>query len=216
MKESKKGNSIRLPSEVGKLQSYITGLSDFQLSTAPAVQYNHMGATLTDAILQSGLTYETVVRPRVEHVLLTFPEAKLTSAFLTVLQTHGANKVIQWKDAEKPTRLLAVTELLSANNVQSEPELGTWLSTAQNVQSMRRLHGVGPKTVDYFRMLCGMSTTAIDRHIMRFLQDAGISPADYDEAHAIIERTAHLMGIGTSMLDSSIWTYMAGRSQPAR
>jgi hypothetical protein len=35
--------------------------------------YGHMGATLTDAVLQSGISYETVVLPRVERILRDYP-----------------------------------------------------------------------------------------------------------------------------------------------
>ena len=53
-----------------------------------------MGATITDAVLQAGLRYETVVWPRVQHVM-TIPEAATTSGFLAVLRERGGEEVVR-------------------------------------------------------------------------------------------------------------------------
>jgi hypothetical protein len=207
----KASSFLPMSSNYTKLENYIQSLSDFEMLASEQAQYNHMGATITDAILQSGLKYETVVRPRVEHVLLTYPEAIKTNDFLQVLKTHSPENVLKWQHPEKPSRVLGVTEFLSTEDIQTEADLSAWLSSAKNSKRLRRLRGIGPKTVDYFRLLCGISTTAVDRHIIRFLNDAGITPKHYDDAQSIIDATAQLMGISTSILDSSIWTYMATR-----
>jgi hypothetical protein len=190
-----------------QLQSYILGLPDFKLEQSTDVQYRHMGATITDAILQSGLKFETVVRPRIEHVLKSYPD-KTTSGFLLVLRMNGPEKVLRWKNAEKPSRVLKVTEFLSKENVESEADLARWLSDPENVERLRHLRGIGPKTIDYFRLLCGVSTTAIDRHITRFLENAGIVGNTYSDAHSIVSDAAKLLGVSASVLDHSIWTYM--------
>jgi len=59
------------------LVKYIGTLTDFQI-VDPSYPYNHMGATITDAMLQAGINYEAVVKPRVNCVY-GYYEAKTTS-----------------------------------------------------------------------------------------------------------------------------------------
>jgi len=59
-----------------------------------ALPYNRRGATITDAVLQAGLRYETVVWPRVQHDM-TIPEAATTSGFLGVLRERGGEEVVR-------------------------------------------------------------------------------------------------------------------------
>jgi hypothetical protein len=60
---------------LGHIESIPLVLQDFD------EPYGHMGATLTDAILQQGIDYTTVVEPRVNNILTTYPEAKATTQF---------------------------------------------------------------------------------------------------------------------------------------
>lgn len=57
------------------LSHYIATLADFEIQEDVATGYRHMGALLVDAALQAGIRYETVVWPRVEAILATYPEA---------------------------------------------------------------------------------------------------------------------------------------------
>ncbi len=52
------------------LVKYLSTLDGFVIVDDPDGPYHHMGATITDAILQAGTTYETVVRPRVKRIPL--------------------------------------------------------------------------------------------------------------------------------------------------
>jgi hypothetical protein len=49
------------------------------------------------------------------------------------------------------------------------------------LQKLLSIKGIGPKTVDYFKILVGVSTAAIDRHLLNFLKLAGLTPAGYRE-----------------------------------
>ena len=63
------------------LLKYINNLSDFKIIQPEIVMpYNHMGATITDTILQAGTKWETVVKPRILK-LLKHTEAKTTKGF---------------------------------------------------------------------------------------------------------------------------------------
>jgi hypothetical protein len=184
-----------------------------------ALPYDHMGATITDAVLQAGLRYETVVWPRVQHVM-TIPEAATTSGFLAVLRERGGEEVVRWTDPVKLGRMEAVAELFAAASVETEADLHFWLcedddECGANVAKLAAVHGIGPKTIDYFKILCGeQDTAAIDMHLTRFLEQAGVRVTSYEQARAVIGAAAAELDVSAARLDHSIWTYMsmAGRT----
>ena len=87
------------------LVRYIRSLSDFQLLNELDGQYDHMGATISDAMLQAGLKYETVVKPRVWRVREQYPEANTTSGFTHCLATVRPAVMLNWTGVEKLDRI---------------------------------------------------------------------------------------------------------------
>ena len=75
-----------IEAEAKQLVEYINSLEDFEL--LKALTYEHMGALLTDAVLQAGINFNTVVRPKVKRLLDTYPESDTTSRFLKTLETE--------------------------------------------------------------------------------------------------------------------------------
>ena len=63
--------------------------------------YFHMGATITDSILQAGINYENVVYPRIYKLLSLFPEYKTTSDFIILMQTIPLRELIVWNNERK-------------------------------------------------------------------------------------------------------------------
>lgn len=208
--------------------AFVQSLGDFEMIEDLALPYDHMGATITDAVLQAGLRYETTVWPRVQHVM-AIPEATTTSGFLRELREHGGEEVVRWTHPEKLGRMEAVAELFIAEGVETEADLRRWLcgdgadgaadgregaadEAACRAHGDRLLgvHGMGPKTVDYFKILCGeQDAAAIDVHLTRFLERAGVRVRDYAHAREVIAETAGLLGVPAAGLDHSIWTYMS-------
>jgi hypothetical protein len=191
-----------------KLAQYILALKDFKF-VSPEIPYNHMGATITDAILQSGLNYKTVVKPRVDEILQKYSEAKTTTAFQNLLKKTGVSKVLRWKNKEKPNRIIALTNLLSSEGIETEGELKLWLQDEKHLALLDGVRGVGNKTIDYLKLLSGIQTSAIDRHLLRFISEAGICVRSYPEAREIVNRTADLIGKERALLDHSLWKYMS-------
>lgn len=177
--------------------------------------YYHMGATLTDALLQSGLRYETVVLPRVREIL-AHPEAATTSGFLCLLESSGAKALLRWKSDAKPQCVLAVTCMLCEQGIETEDGLRTWLGEERNRAWLQTVRGIGPKTVDYLRLLVGEPTCAVDRHLFAFLDEAGLQITDYPAARAVINGAATLLGIDGRDLNHSIWKRMSGRAARRR
>jgi len=63
---------MSLQDDINRLIRYITSLNDFELKGPDdPFPYNHMGATLSEAILQAGTNYSTVLKPRIRQGSLT-------------------------------------------------------------------------------------------------------------------------------------------------
>ena len=204
--------------DAAKVACFTRSLDEFAMVEDLALPYHHMGATITDAVLQAGLRYETVVWPRVQHVM-TIPEAVTTSGFLAVLRERGGEVVVHWTHAEKLGRMEAVAELFVGESVETEADLHFWLcedgdACGPNIAKLAAVHGIGPKTIDYFKILCGeQDTAAIDMHLTRFLEQAGVRVTSYEQARAVIAGAAAELGVPAAQLDHSIWTYMS-KSKP--
>jgi len=177
----------------------------------PEIPYNHMGATIADATLQPGVKYETVVKPRVRRIREGYPEARTTSGFLKVLTEIGPEKLLNWRDSEKPRRVSEAAQFLAKEGIETEAQLGIWLKKEQNLAKLDTVRGVGNKTIDYFKILAGIPAVAVDRHLLNFLKEAGVEVTSYREAREVIDRTADMIGKSRSLLDHSIWKYMSDR-----
>jgi len=194
------------------LANYIDRLSDFKIVLPDIpIPYSHMGATITDAILQAGTTWETVVKPRIQKLIKKYPDAKTTSGFFNLLKQININTLLDWNDSDKPNRILKVISLFLEEKIETETDLKSWLNNDLNITKLKKLRGVKNKTADYFKILSGISTSAVDRHLIEFINKAGIdiSLNEYSEAREIINKTAEQKGINKSLLDHSIWKYMS-------
>ena len=201
---------MSLKDKVIFLTEYIESLSDFEI-IPPDIPYHHMGATITDAMLQAGVKWETVVKPRVERLKNDYPQARTTTGFLKVLESKGAKRILAWDHPEKPNRVLDVTRFFAEKRIENENDLRIWLENDINVARLKNIGGIGDKTTNYLKMLTGISTTAVDRHMIDFLNLAriDIDIGIYSEAKEIIDETADRMGIEGFILDNSIWMYMS-------
>jgi hypothetical protein len=167
-------------SPADRLADFIRSLDGFEIPEVRDVPYGHMGATITDAILQAGLNYEHVVWPRVARVRDTVP-ATTTSGFRAACEQRGAAEVIGWSHQTKLTRIAALAAFLAEQGIETEDDLRRWLCDADaQTRGERRaqllaLPGIGPKTVDYLAILSGdTAAVAPDVHQLRFLALAGI------------------------------------------
>lgn len=192
------------------LVNYVHSLTDFTIVEA-IEGYNHMGATISDAMLQAGVNYRYVVQPRVQRLLEQYPEARTTSGFIRLLTKVGHNNLLDWKDTEKPNRILGVAEFFSSKGIETEADLRQWLQESSNLEKLKQLRGIGNKTADYFKILVGIPTSAVDRHLHGFLSEASIEVNGYDEARRVINKAADLMRINRSHFDHSIWKYKSSR-----
>lgn len=167
--------------------------------------YSHMGALLTDTILQAGLNYRHVVIPRVENLLREFPEATTTISFLEILQAYGASTILRWKHPLKPTRLKSLTIFLVDEGVYTVAGLANWVVIPTHAARLGQLPGIGPKTLSYIQNLAGVEEVPVDRHVRRFVESAGVRCDTNEEIRRVLKEAASLLGISCRTFDRAIW-----------
>ena len=205
-----------------RLAEYIHSLPDFVYYEV-GDSYGHIGATIADAVLQPRRDYDTFVAPRTKRILTKWPQERTVTAMLQLLGSIPASEFLNCEDNEdsgswlghRVERFCTILQLLKGEGIESEADLTAWLTIDTNLPKLHAINGVGPKTVDYLKILVGVqgAGAAIDSRLREFLSMAGIVAArsDYDMPREIINRAADLLSVERSVLDHSIWRYMGGK-----
>jgi hypothetical protein len=175
--------------------------------------YLHMGATLTDTVLQAGLSYRSVVFPRVQRLLSSYPHANTTSRFTVLLHTVGPSELLQWSHPEKISRLVHLTEFLLERSVETESDLYLWFGSPDACGELLAIKGIGPKTVDYLKILVGLPTVAVDRHVKTLCHSLGFEFKRYSEFRNVLCIAAEILAIAPQVLDGILWQYLSSRSE---
>lgn len=150
----------------------------------------------------------TYAPARVAGILERYPDAATTSAFLALLEREGAQRVLQMHGRKAPW-VLNLLRFLQRSGVEAVSDLQRWLGEPERVDFLRKQPGVGPKTVSYLRILAGLEGIAVDRHLIRFLQEAGIAAHSYAEQERWLMQAAAAMDVAPAALDYGIWAYMS-------
>ncbi|MDC6386296.1 hypothetical protein D2V93_17845 [Flagellimonas taeanensis] len=194
------------------LVQYIKSVEDLKLTFGKTkLSYNHIGALFTDIVLQAGLNYETVVKPRVNKVLIEYPQATNLSSFKSIIDTHGLRNVINWKHETKIERFHTLIDFCVNRGINDCYDLKSFLKENDNRILFLSIKGLGPKTLDYTMKLLQFDTIAVDRHIIGFIELAGLKHTSYDYTKKTVEFAADLLNIPRSTLDQTIWNYMSSR-----
>lgn len=197
-----------------ELHKYADRLAKFVYSKefepiAQKAPYYHMGATITDSILQAGLNYQHVVYPRVLNLFTKFSNYTTTRDFIILMQVVSLTELINWKKGEKLKRIKDLSSFLFKNGIENEDQLAVWLTKSEHIERLREVNGIGPKTIDYLKMLSGVQTIIIDRHLFGFLELAGISNRSYNDANLIYSKASELLGMSKYEMDRGVWLYMS-------
>ena len=202
----------RMTASALRLKEYIDTIGNFDFIEPEVCPYrDHIGALFTDAILQAGVNYKSVVKPRVESVLMRFPEADTVTAFSEVLDRYGVREVLHWNNAAKIRRMEDLVSFCSFRDIETAEDLIYFLNSESGEKQLKEINGIGNKTCDYMKRLLGFDTVAVDRHIREFLMDADIMFDDYFEIKEVVEFAADIMGETRRGLDYSIWSYMLNK-----
>lgn len=165
--------------EASVLVRFILNLKDFYVPEREIMPYFHMGATICDSILQAGVRYDTVVKPRIKTLFEKYPEANTTSAFWSLINRIDLKDLINWSHPEKPRRIRELTRFFLERGIETEENLSEWIQKEENRRALLQIKGIGPKTVDYLKMLAGLPAIAVDRHLKNFLRLAGIEKHEF-------------------------------------
>lgn len=208
---------MRIKDKANKLVEFIRGLSDFSIVTEIDGNYQRLGATIADVVLQANMPYETHVRPRIKQIRRMFPAAATMSGLKKVLTERTTSGFLDWRGKDRVTRFDDIVSLFSSESIETEDHLKQWLMNERNLMKLAMIKGIGPKTLDYFKILTGIQTCAIDRRLLDFLKQAGIDAPSYDEAKEIINLAADIMSVQRAYFDHSIWEYIGKKGlQPCR
>lgn len=170
--------------------------------------YYHMGATITDAVLQAGLNYIHVVYPRVLTLLTQYSDYKSTCDFIILMQTVPLDELIHWRNLKKLTLVKTLAWFFHDNGIENEDQLSKWLDDPKHVYELQSYKGIGPKTLDYLSMLSGNQAIAVDRHLFKFLELMDIFTNSYQEANDIFSLAAIRLGFSKYEMDKKVWQYM--------
>lgn len=179
------------------------------VSTAYAARrstYEHVGALLADAVLQAGLSYRSVVMPRVTRILDKFPEADRVSALVCLVERGSAAHLLDWQHRTKVERFEHLVVFLHRAKIDCTADIRTALKSDAFCADLKSLHGVGPKTIDYMACLVGIESIAVDRHIRKFAARAEVDSTDYDFLKNAFCFAADLLSISRREFDSWVWS----------
>jgi hypothetical protein len=119
-----------------------------------------------------------------------------------------------WEHPQKPARLFTLAQHLAEGQVDTEEQLARWLSLSENCNALARISGIGPKTIDYLKVLSGSSAVAVDRHIRTVAVAAGVSNTSYVHVQKVIAFAADFLGVSRVSLDASLWTHLSQKARP--
>lgn len=202
-----------LNSNIIKLKEAVKKIPPKTISYVERKPYNNMVATLSDAILQAGMNYKTVVMPRISDILYRYSNFTSTCDFIILFQTVPIEQIIKWKNKKKQNTLCNLAWLLYNEGVNSEADFRQWGRASENEEKLLALDGIGYKTVDYLKLLSGLETIPIDRHLFKFLKDSEISITTYYDASYIFKSAAKELNIEERLLDKIIWDYMSSSNE---
>jgi len=175
------------------------------VASTPRPSLEHMGAVVADAVLQAGLNYASVVRPRVTAILRNHPEADRVSALTEIVDRQGVAEFLDWVHPTKLGRFERLVRFLERSSVETSVDLRTQLGRQEFRESLRAIDGIGPKTVDYLSCLVGIDAIAVDRHVRTYASRAGVQSQDYDFLREVFCGAADLLSVSRRAFDAWVW-----------
>ncbi len=180
---------------------------------APRAICEHLGAVLADSVLQAGLNYTTVVRPRVLTILRTYPNRDTVSALLELIEERSTGVFLNWRHHEKIIRFEMLVAFLKEWDIEDVKDLRTHLASEHFCHAIQSINGIGPKTVDYMACLVGIDSIAVDRHVRTFARQVGVENDDYHFLRRSFCCAADLLALPRREFDAWLWKRATARAQ---
>ncbi|MBU9685857.1 hypothetical protein C6V06_14395 [Burkholderia gladioli] len=179
----------------------------------PRATCEHLGAVLADSVLQAGLNYTTVVRPRVVAILRAYPNRFTISSLVALIQDGKASAFLNWRHHEKVTRFEALVVFLKDWGIEDVNDLRVSLASDEFCDALQTINGIGPKTVDYMACLVGIDSIAVDRHVRTFAKTVGVENDDYHFLRKSFCCAADLLSLPRREFDAWLWRRAAAPAQ---
>ncbi|MBT2535397.1 hypothetical protein [Arthrobacter sp. ISL-69] len=181
-------------------------------STDASRGWASIGAIIVDASLQRRQNYQATVKPRVDALVVAWPEARTTSGFRKCLATGTLSEVIDWPSPGRLAQIDDLTCVFEDQGIETVEELRARLTDPATRPVLRdalaAVRHVSPKTLDYIDTLSGLSTgDAIDVRIRRVAGAAGIEDVSYANMSAVIRDAAGSRGLRAEDLDAALWHF---------
>jgi hypothetical protein len=124
--------------EAERLCAFVGSLGRaFKIHTDIDGNYNHIGATIADAILQANRDYEKIVRPRVRAILVDFSECRTTANLNKLLETVTVNTFLDYNGTQRKQRFVDVLALFTREAIETTDDLKRWLSEERSLVKLR-------------------------------------------------------------------------------
>ena len=160
---------MTIASDTSKLLTFMES-KGIDASTEVSRGWASIGAIIVDASLQRRQNYQATVKPRVEALLLAWPDAKTTSGSRKRLETGTLSEIITWPSPGRLAQIEDLTRVFEDQDIETVEELRTRLTdqSARPVfrSALAEVRHMGPKTLDYIDILSGLATgVAVDVRI---------------------------------------------------
>jgi hypothetical protein len=175
---------------------------------------DHLGAVLADSVLQAGLNYSSVVRPRVSRILSEYPQTKRIEALIEITKNGETGAFLNWTHVIKISRFERLVAAMNETGICDVRDLRLSFRDPNFESSLQNINGIGPKTVDYMACLVGIESIAVDRHIRTYAERAGIGEKDYYYLRRVFCFAADLLRVSRREFDSWIWKRESSRISP--
>jgi hypothetical protein len=180
----------------------------------------HMGGLIVDSALQRRNKYTATVTPRVKKIVEQWPQAATTTGFRRLTgdgdtdfdwslnEGLGAlGRVIDWSSPARLIQMAETAQVFADHGIDTTDQLRDTLEAGKARSALRRqlqrVRNIGPKTLDYFDILCGITeAAAIDSRIRLAAVRAGIERQGYDHLREVLVQAATTRSWRLSDLDA--------------
>ena len=190
------------------IAQYIHSVRRFDLSSSPALGSEHIGAFIAEAIMQPGESYKIAIRPLIERLIRDYPEGKTSGHFARLLEEISPKYFLNWKENDKPRRVLAVAKCLHALSIETADELRFIIDDPDFIKAMKDIRGIGNRQIDYLKLLLEIPSETAQEYMNVILKESGVSTVPEEEISVIWDETARLLQKKTSDLLLCVWRYL--------
>jgi len=99
---------------------------------------------------------------------------------------------LNWKENDKPRRVLAVAKCLHELSIETVDELRFIIDDPDFMKALKDIRGIGNRHIDYLKLLLEIPCMNTQEYTNTFLTESGVLTVPKEEISAIWEETARL------------------------